>query len=57
MKGLEGMVNVKGMKTTLQARLTDMSVEDITENTLYQRILTIEDDQAFEFKVESIVVK
>lgn len=51
MKGLEGKVMVKGKKTLLQAKLSDLSIEDITGDTLYPRILTIEDDQAFDFKV------
>ena len=35
----------------MQARLTDMSVEDLAENTLYPRVLSIDDDNLFDFKV------
>ena len=50
-RGLESKVIVKATRTIVQAKLNDVTVEDLTENTLYPRILTIEDDKVFDFKV------
>lgn len=42
---------MKPTRNIMQFKLTDFLVEDLTENTLYQKILTIEDDKVFDFKV------
>lgn len=49
--GLEGRLAMRPTRTLLQAKLSDLSVEDLTENTLHPKILTIEDDNVFDFKV------
>uniref|UniRef100_T1J6X9 Large ribosomal subunit protein uL13 n=1 Tax=Strigamia maritima TaxID=126957 RepID=T1J6X9_STRMM len=37
-------------KMVVKAQLTDISIEDLSELTLYSKILTIEDDKLFDFK-------
>ena len=51
MTGFEGRVAVKKTRTLLQAKLNDLSVQDLTENTLHPNIVTIEDDSVFDVKV------
>ena len=36
---IEGCMILRPKKTILQARLTDLSVEDLTENTLYTKVI------------------
>ena len=49
--GLEGKVSIKATRTMLQARLSDLAIEDLTESTLHPKVLSIDDDNAFDFKV------
>ena len=52
-RGLESKVLVKATRTIVQAKLNDLTIEDLTENTLFPRILTIEDDKVFDLKVST----
>ena len=37
--GLESKTVIKGSRTVVQAKLTDLTIEDLTENTLYSKVL------------------
>jgi vacuolar protein sorting-associated protein 13A/C len=49
-KGFESKLLMKHTRMIIQAKMTDMSIEDLTENTLYPKVLTIEDDKVFDLK-------
>ena len=42
---------MKATRTIIHGCLTDLSIEDLTENTLYPHVVTIEDEKAVQFKV------
>ena len=38
--GLESKTVIKESRTVVQAKLTDLTIEDLTENTLYSKVHT-----------------
>ena len=39
--GVEGRLIIKPKRTTFQTRLSDLSIEDLTENTLYTKVYNL----------------
>ncbi len=36
--GLDSRAVIRGSRTVIQAKLTDFTIEDLTENTLYSKV-------------------
>lgn len=49
-KDMEGRLIMKTSYTIMEAKLKDFAIDDRTENTLYPRVLFLDDDNAFELK-------